>query len=85
MVGGSAESARTTIIFQQPSADISAFLFDLRAFYAPSMQKNHIILGNFNIDYLDDGLSMVYKYLTAPYNFTNVINIATRLSPQSLK
>ena len=64
---------------------MGAFLFDFESFLHTTNAKNHIILGDVNIDYFDDGLSMDYKNLIASYNFTNVINIATRLSPQSLK
>ena len=84
MIGFKDKSVRITIICWQPSADIGAF-FILRAFSIPLMQKNPIILGDFNIDYMDDGLSMDYKNLIASYNFTNVINIATSLSTRSLK
>ena len=85
MVGGSAESVRITIIYRQPSADTGALLFDFESFLQTTNAKNHMILEDFNIDHFDDGLSMDYKNLIASYNFTNVINIATRLSPQSLK
>ena len=82
--GASTQAIQVTIIYRYPKADLAVFFVDLECFLSKS-SANHIILGDLNIDYLNDNMSEEYKNLIALYSFCNTITIATRFSKQHHK
>ena len=68
------------IIYRQPSADPGAFITDIDQLLSTTHGHAHLILGDINIDYLDERVSETYQNTISLYNFTNTITIPTRLS-----
>ena len=80
LVGDALGSAlNVTGIYRRPSADPDLFLLDLEK-YLSTTSGNHIILGDINIDYLDEKISQSYKNIISTYDYTNAITIPTRFS-----
>lgn len=75
---------QVTIIYRDPKAGLDKFFHDLECCLSLS-SSNHIILGDLNIDYLNDKASEEYKNLIAAYSFCNTISISTRFSKNHCK
>jgi hypothetical protein len=84
-VGGAgwASSYKLTLLYRQPSAEVGEFLESLEEHLFASGNEPHIILGDINIDTSSsDTHTQNYLNLINSFNYTNVITVPTRISPQ---
>ena len=68
-----------TVIYRQPSSDMSTFLKSLERFLSSS-NSPHLIAGDLNIDIFNEQTGEKYLTLLSIYNFTNLINTSTHYS-----
>ena len=72
-------SLRITVLYRQPGPAPDSFLHDLESLRS-TYTNNHIILGDFNIDFLDENISYGYKTVISTYAFVNLITVPTRIT-----
>ena len=85
LICGASPPIVLTVIYRQPSADVTEFLDDLEQLISiTSFASTHIILGDINIDTLNQS-NDEYLNLLATYCFTNAITIPTHYFKPSNK
>lgn len=82
LVGAGVSSLQLTCVYRRPSADQRQFIDSLERFLSPLRYQKHLIVGDINIDILKPD-SDFYTDIHQLYNYQNILNIPTRVSPSS--
>ena len=69
-------------VYRRPSSDQRQFIDSLERFLSPLRYQKHLIVGDINNDILKPD-SDFYTDIHQLYNYQNILNIPTRVSPSS--